>query len=164
PNEELQLYNGQTAKVVQILPRPGPEQVHNLEVMNEHVYRVSFSGLLVHNSCVFSRFSDGGGHHIFAKKAFEGVTGYDVNAAFCIPKSEFDSKRFDHGKMTGKQHELYAELEHSGRPNTLEEHARIAKESLIAGGVDPKDAAALVHVGMAQLKGWEVQPAKVPWY
>jgi hypothetical protein len=48
--EELQLYNGQTTKVIQILPRPGPEPVHNLEVMNEHVYRITSIGLLVHNS------------------------------------------------------------------------------------------------------------------
>jgi hypothetical protein len=51
PGEELQLYNGQTAKVVQILPRPGPEQVHNIEVLNEHVYRVTDWGILVHNTC-----------------------------------------------------------------------------------------------------------------
>jgi hypothetical protein len=49
--EKLQLHNGQTAKVIQILPRPGPERVHNLEVMNEHVYRVSNRGVLVHNVC-----------------------------------------------------------------------------------------------------------------
>jgi hypothetical protein len=49
--EQLQLYNGQTAKVIQILPRPGPERVHNLEVMNEHVYRVSDGGIFVHNTC-----------------------------------------------------------------------------------------------------------------
>jgi hypothetical protein len=49
--EKLQLYNGQAAKVIQILPRPGPEQVHNLEVMNEHVYRVTLAGVLVHNQC-----------------------------------------------------------------------------------------------------------------
>jgi hypothetical protein len=51
PGEELHLYSGQTAKVIQILPRPGPEQVHNLEVMNEHVYRVADQGILVHNTC-----------------------------------------------------------------------------------------------------------------
>jgi hypothetical protein len=50
PDEQLQLHNGQTAKVIQILPRPGPERVHNLEVMNEHVYRVSDWGVLVHNT------------------------------------------------------------------------------------------------------------------
>ena len=51
PGEELQLHSGQTAKVVQLLPRPGPERVHNLEVLNEHVYRVAHEGVLVHNSC-----------------------------------------------------------------------------------------------------------------
>jgi hypothetical protein len=50
PGEELHLYSGQTAKVIQILPRPGPEQVHNLEVLNEHVYRVTHEGVLVHNT------------------------------------------------------------------------------------------------------------------
>ncbi|MDR2441569.1 MAG: hypothetical protein LBE12_19580 [Planctomycetaceae bacterium] len=51
PGEELHLYSGQTAKIIQILPRPGPEQVHNIEVLNEHVYRVTESGILVHNAC-----------------------------------------------------------------------------------------------------------------
>jgi hypothetical protein len=57
PGEELHLYSGQTAKVIQILPRPGPEQVHNLEVMNEHVYRVSDQGILVHNNYVYKNAS-----------------------------------------------------------------------------------------------------------
>ncbi|MDR3109284.1 MAG: EndoU domain-containing protein [Planctomycetaceae bacterium] len=62
PNEELQLYNGQMAKVIQILPRPGPERVHNLEVLNEHVYRITNEGALVHNACSTSlRFLN----HIF---------------------------------------------------------------------------------------------------
>ncbi|MDR3109282.1 MAG: hypothetical protein LBU65_06285 [Planctomycetaceae bacterium] len=60
PNEELQLYNGQTAKVIQILPRPGPERVHNLEVLNEHVYRITDSGLLVHNVCDKRWFNENG--------------------------------------------------------------------------------------------------------
>jgi hypothetical protein len=51
--EALQLHNGQTTKVVQILPRPGPERVHNLEVLNEHVYRVTQGGILVHNNYAY---------------------------------------------------------------------------------------------------------------
>jgi RHS repeat-associated protein len=51
PGEELQLYSGQTTKIVQIFPRQGSEQVHNLEVMNEHVYRVTDVGILAHNMC-----------------------------------------------------------------------------------------------------------------
>jgi hypothetical protein len=49
--EKLQLYNGQITKVVQILPRPGPESVYNLEVHNDHVCHVTNNGILVHNVC-----------------------------------------------------------------------------------------------------------------
>ncbi|MDO4557283.1 MAG: polymorphic toxin-type HINT domain-containing protein, partial [Lachnospiraceae bacterium] len=52
PQEDLLLYDGQITKVIQILPRPGPERVHNLEVLNEHVYYVENVGLLVHNECI----------------------------------------------------------------------------------------------------------------
>ncbi len=51
PQEDLLLYDGQITKVIQILPRPGPERVHNLEVLNEHVYYVENVGVLVHNKC-----------------------------------------------------------------------------------------------------------------
>ena len=44
------LHNGETKRVVQKLPRPGPEKVYNLEVFGQHVYLVSQDGLLVHNS------------------------------------------------------------------------------------------------------------------
>ncbi len=50
PQEDLLLYDGQITKVIQILPRPGPERVHNLEVLNEHVYYVENVGVLVHNA------------------------------------------------------------------------------------------------------------------
>jgi len=40
----------------------------------------------------------------------------------------------DHNIMTSKQRELFKELYESGRPNTLEEHTRIAREALKAGG------------------------------
>ena len=53
PQEDLLLYDGQITKVIQILPRPGPERVHNLEVLNEHVYHVENVGVLFHNDCVY---------------------------------------------------------------------------------------------------------------
>ncbi len=49
--ERVQLYNGETKRVVQKLPRPGPVNVYNLEVYAEHVYRVTPDGVLVHNNC-----------------------------------------------------------------------------------------------------------------
>ena len=47
--ERVLLYNGETRRVVQKLPRPGPQYVNNLEVFGEHVYHVTLDGLLVHN-------------------------------------------------------------------------------------------------------------------
>ena len=49
--EQVRLYNGETKRVIQKLPRPGPEIVYNLEVYAEHVYHVTQDGVLVHNSC-----------------------------------------------------------------------------------------------------------------
>jgi len=58
PGEYLQLHSGQTAKVVQILPRSGVKRVHNIEVMNEHVYKVTKEGafwftMRVQRRCLF---------------------------------------------------------------------------------------------------------------
>ena len=49
--EQVQLYSGETKRVVQKLPRPGPQAVYNLEVYAEHVYHVTQDGVLVHNNC-----------------------------------------------------------------------------------------------------------------
>ena len=48
--ERVLLFNGETKRVVQKLPRPGPETVYNLEVFGEHVFLVTPDGLLVHNN------------------------------------------------------------------------------------------------------------------
>lgn len=49
--ERVQLYGGETKRVVQKLPRPGPVNVYNLEVYVERVYSVTPDGALAHNSC-----------------------------------------------------------------------------------------------------------------
>ena len=48
--ERVQLYSGETKRVVQKLPRPGPVNVYNLEVYAEHVYHVTPDGVLTHNN------------------------------------------------------------------------------------------------------------------
>ncbi|MBQ8285844.1 MAG: hypothetical protein IJZ10_06035 [Thermoguttaceae bacterium] len=48
--ERVQRDNGETKRVVQKLPRPGPVNVYNLEVYAEHVYRVTPDGVLTHNN------------------------------------------------------------------------------------------------------------------
>jgi hypothetical protein len=49
--ERILLYSGETKRVEQKLPRPGPELVYNIEVFGEHVYHVGQDGILVHNAC-----------------------------------------------------------------------------------------------------------------
>jgi hypothetical protein len=51
PGERLRLFNGETARIIQKLPRPGPTCVYNIEVYGEHVYEVTEYGILVHNVC-----------------------------------------------------------------------------------------------------------------
>ena len=50
--ERLLLFSGDTVRVLQKLPRPGPLDVYNIEVLGEHVYQVTPDGALVHNYCV----------------------------------------------------------------------------------------------------------------
>ncbi|MDO4557175.1 MAG: polymorphic toxin-type HINT domain-containing protein [Lachnospiraceae bacterium] len=47
--ERVLLYNGETRRVVQKQPRPGPQYVNNLEVFGEHVYHVTLNRVLAHN-------------------------------------------------------------------------------------------------------------------
>ena len=61
--ERLLLYNGETKRVVQKLPRPGPQVVYNLEIYGEHVYHVTPDGVLVHNACPHE-------HHVVMKGNF----------------------------------------------------------------------------------------------
>ncbi|QDT78619.1 hypothetical protein Mal35_20680 [Gimesia maris] len=49
PGERLRSAVGKTVRITSIEIRAGPEPVYNLEVVGEHVYSVTNSGLLVHN-------------------------------------------------------------------------------------------------------------------
>lgn len=84
--ERVQLYNGETKRVVQKLPRPGPQNVYNLEIYSEHVYHVTQDGVLVHNEChlhhtipreVYNPRSGNKGilHHLKDEKEIKGVKG-----------------------------------------------------------------------------------------
>ena len=57
-DERVKLLNGETKRVVQRYPRPGPEKVYNLEVFGEHVYHVTSDGILVHNYCVYVQIAN----------------------------------------------------------------------------------------------------------
>ena len=54
----VQTYSGDTKRIVSKLARPGPIEVFNLEVENEHVYFVGEQGILVHNDCPFDTIEE----------------------------------------------------------------------------------------------------------
>ncbi|QDT78574.1 hypothetical protein Mal35_20230 [Gimesia maris] len=57
PGERMRSAVGKTVRITSIEIRAGPEPVYNLEIAGEHVYSVTGSGLLVHNTaeCVRQR-------------------------------------------------------------------------------------------------------------
>lgn len=67
--------------------------------------------------------------------------------------------------MTAKQRELFKALYQSGRPNTLQEHTRIAVEALQAGGASYKESRSLVAQSLWNLrKQGALIPTRIPWY
>jgi hypothetical protein len=144
--------------------------LHNLET-TEHVFRVGSFGTLVHNSCALTRYADDGGHHIFAKSAFKDpsgyLPGYSPGNALSIGNEELSRLGLKHlgsDSLTTTQQRLFNELAASGKANTLAEHARIARETLMEHGLDPKTAASVVRRAQNQLKKWGISaPVHIPW-
>lgn len=158
---------GGGSRVARVVPRQGDEPVYNLQVNGQHVYYVGANGAIVHNSCLLTPYSADLGHHIFSKRAFEGLANYNAGRALAIGRAELNRLGLVHlgpNSLTSTQRRLFAELARSGRPNTLAEHARIAREVLIEHGVDPKDAKNAVRRALNQLNGWGItSPAHLPW-
>jgi hypothetical protein len=141
--------------------------LYNLET-TEHVYRVGSLGTLVHNACAVGAYEVDGGHHILAKRAFVGVRGYNADRALAVPTSELRWLGLRHteaGGITATQQRLFRELAASVKPNTLAEHARIARESLVAGGLSRRDAATVVKKALKQLQSWGIKAPSphIPW-
>lgn len=109
-------------------------------------------------------YKEVGGHHVHAKAAFQNHFTYDPNKGFSISQAFMKANGLDHIEMTRTQRRLFDELSESGRPNTLEEHSRIAREALIAGGAGEEMADGLVNQSILNLKNQKVeQPTKIPW-
>lgn len=146
--------------------------LHNLET-TEHVFRVGSIGALVHNSCALTRYGADGGHHIFAKSAFQRpsgafMKGYKARDALCIGNSELRRLGLKHlgaDSLTTTQQRLFNELAAGGKAKfTLAEHAEIARKTLIEHGLDPRTAASVVRKAQDQLVGWGIKaPIKIPW-
>ncbi|WP_085784439.1 DUF637 domain-containing protein [Candidatus Nucleicultrix amoebiphila] len=108
-----------------------------------------------------------GGHHVHAKKAFEGHINYDPKKGFSISNEYMKSLGIDHLKVTSTQRRLFGELAKSGKPNTLKEHTRIAVESLVSGGegkLTYNQARNIVSKSLKSLKAANVKtPTTIPW-
>lgn len=110
-----------------------------------------------------------GGHHVHAKAAFKGDISYNPREGLCISQKFMEKYGIKHKNITIKQRELFKELAQGGRPNTIEEHTRIAKEALKAGFEDPKKINEqliedLVEISMQNLTEQGVlKPTRIPW-
>ena len=110
-------------------------------------------------------YGDVGGHHIHSKAAFKGDASYDPDKGFSIGQDFMKNKGWNHSDMTNEQRQLFKELYESGKPNTLEEHTRIAKEALKAGGATEEEATELIEKSLENLnKQGVTQPKRIPWY
>jgi RHS repeat-associated protein len=103
------------------------------------------------------------GHHVHAQSAFAGHVSYHPRRGFCISNEFMESRGWRHQLMSARQNTLYAELRRSGRPNTLQEHNRIAVEALMAGGASREQAEALVVLSVLNLQAQgALHPTRIP--
>jgi hypothetical protein len=167
--EQVESLTGPT-HVASITPSDYSGPVYNLEINGEHVYRVGSLGLLAHNACAVRPYAPqatNGGHHIFAKSAFDGLKGYNPLQALAIPKSEIARlglRHLDAGGITAVQRTLFDQLKASGKANTLKAHAKIAEQALIAGGLSKGEAKKITKQALNQLTSWGITaPSRIPW-
>jgi hypothetical protein len=106
------------------------------------------------------------GHHVHAKKAFEGHANYDPQKGFSISYQMMENLGIDHDVVTVTQRKLFSELAKSGRQNTMKEHTKIAVEALTRGGCQSRETARdIVAESLKQLRKANIrQPGTIPWH
>ena len=169
----LVLSNGElvTVEWVQHEILESPIKVYNFEVEDFHTYFVGENSVLVHNMCEpdlpledgLGTYGGQKGHHTMAKKAFEGVPGYDANMAVTISQSKLDQFGVKHSAITGQQHKLYNEFAASGQTFTLEVMRDIEIASMTNAGIPSNYATRAVTEAYSQLKRAGINPIKIPW-
>jgi RHS repeat-associated protein len=104
------------------------------------------------------------GHHVHAKRAFEGVAGYDRIKAFAVSDNTLAEFGVRHADITTAQNRLFRALDASGAPNTLTHHSRVAYQAMVEAGVPSDAAKQLVTQSQTQLiRSGVVEPARIPW-
>jgi hypothetical protein len=106
----------------------------------------------------------GGGHHVPAKKAFEGAPGYDLNEALAIPNDVMAKLKIEHPSITGAQASGYRKFAKTGQEFTWEAIEAVETKALIKGGLGAEESAATVKVAIEALKKSGVKgPTRIPW-
>jgi hypothetical protein len=110
------------------------------------------------------RYADVGGHHVHAKAGLRGHATYDPKKGFSISQDYMEARGWNHQDMTSTQRRLFDELAASGKPNTLQEHTRIAVEALQSGGATRAEARSLAAQSLWDLRSQGVRaPTRIPW-
>jgi hypothetical protein len=106
----------------------------------------------------------GGGHHVPAKKNFEGATGFKPKKALAIPNSELGRLGVDHlGVLTPAQRRLYIEFNKAGGKLTWEAIEEIETRALVIAGVEERSARAVVRRCIQSLIDAGFNPTQIPW-
>ncbi|HEX4143486.1 MAG TPA: hypothetical protein VHY91_08040 [Pirellulales bacterium] len=106
----------------------------------------------------------GGGHHVPAKKLFEGAEGYNANDALAIPNETMKIRDIVHSKVTGAQKKLYGAFAKTGKQLTWEVVEDVEIKALVRGGATVEQATAAVVKAIQALKDAGVAgPTRIPW-
>jgi len=110
-------------------------------------------------------YKEGAGHHVPAKRAFDGAPGYDPKKALAIPNAELNKLGIKHDKVvTPAQRTAYMEFAKTGQPLTWEAIAKIETDVLVKSGMTLDMASATVAKAIKALKDAGVAgPVRIPW-
>lgn len=110
-----------------------------------------------HNSIIgpsgTGAYDDVFGHHLHAKRAFEGVGNYTSGSAFAISKEFAKARGLKvHTAITGFQKSAYQALARAGVAPSLRHHTQIAVDALVFGGMPRAEARRLVALSLRNLR------------
>ena len=107
-----------------------------------------------------------GGHHPMAKKAFEGVSTYDLKEAFSVSLAKLRELGVSHAVITGKQNSLYSAWKRANptKRMTAKEMAEIEVKAMVQAGVPEDIAKGWVLKALEDLKAQGVtEIINIPW-
>ncbi len=169
--EPVRLLDGGTARVVALRTLPGVGPMWDLSLGAVHTFAVGDVQAVVHNTNCLSSYAQQGGHHIYAKAAFRGDPLYDPNQALTASDAQLTQAGAVHigpNSVTSAQRAHFDQLADDVaagiKTNSLQEHTRIAVQSLMDGGVPQAQARSWTAEALWQLRSWGITgPSRIPW-